>query len=209
MKDNQRITKYVVDFNRYAAQVGWGDSALRHRFYNGLPTRLKDEVSKAGKPKTLSELRRLAQMIDHRYWERDTEIKRENARKAPRTSNNPSSSTSNQQPSSNKGNNNNNNNCNNPASTSTNKFPPRNNNSLTSADKSKQPTSDLSSKLGKDGKLTTAERARRFANNLCLCCGGTGHSVKCPKSSSSSAKAKARAAKTSDSKPDAASDSKK
>jgi hypothetical protein len=28
MKDNQRITKYVVDFNRYAAQVGWGDSAL-------------------------------------------------------------------------------------------------------------------------------------------------------------------------------------
>jgi hypothetical protein len=61
----------------------------------------------------------------------------------------------------------------------------------------------LGDKLGKDGKLTAAERARRFANNLCLFCGGMGHTAReCPKSSSSAAKAKGRAAKVKSDKPD-------
>ena len=46
-------------------------------------------------------------------------------------------------------------------------------------------------------KLTQAEHTRRFNNNLCLFCGGVGHTAKeCPKSSSSATKAKARAAQT-------------
>ena len=57
-------------------------------------------------------------------------------------------------------------------------------------------TSDLNDKVGKDGKLTVAEPACCFANNLCLFCGGVGHTVKeCPRTSSSAAKAKGRAAK--------------
>ena len=53
----------------------------------------------------------------------------------------------------------------------------------------------LADKLGKDGKLTQQERQRRFNNNLCMFCGGVGHTAKdCPKSSSSASKAKARAA---------------
>ncbi|KIM68553.1 hypothetical protein SCLCIDRAFT_20456 [Scleroderma citrinum Foug A] len=53
---------------------------------------------------------------------------------------------------------------------------------------------DLIDKLGKDGKLTAAERKRRLDNNLCMFCGGTGHFTdKCPKKSS---KAKAHAAAT-------------
>ena len=201
MRDNQRITRYIVDFNRYAAQIGWGNSALRHRFYSGLPARLKDEVSKAGKPKTLSELRSLAQMLDHRYWERDAEIKRENARKTRITNTPSSATTSNQTPSPNS-----NRSSNTRTTASTNKT----GNTSTSADKPKQPAPDLASKLGKDGKLTTVERTRRLANNLCLFCGSTGHSVKdCTKATSSSAKAKARAAKVADSKTDTSSDSKK
>ena len=39
MKDNQWMVKYLVDFNRLAAQVTWGDSALRHQLYKGLPNR--------------------------------------------------------------------------------------------------------------------------------------------------------------------------
>ncbi|RDX50749.1 hypothetical protein OH76DRAFT_1348391, partial [Lentinus brumalis] len=36
-------------------------------------------------------------------------------------------------------------------------------------------------KLGKDGKLTPEERQRRFAANLCLFCGGPGHTADvCP-----------------------------
>ena len=61
MKDGQRITKYVVEFNRIATQVwGYGEGALRHHFYNGLPDRIKDEVSCVGKPPTLSKLHSLA-----------------------------------------------------------------------------------------------------------------------------------------------------
>ena len=55
---------------------------------------------------------------------------------------------------------------------------------------------DLGDKLGKDGKLTAAEQSCRFTNNLCLFCGGVGHTAKeCPKSSSSATKAKGHAAK--------------
>ena len=53
---------------------------------------------------------------------------------------------------------------------------------------------DLNDKLGKDGKLTAAERKHRLNNNLCMFCRGTGHFAdKCPKKIS---KAKARAAAT-------------
>ena len=38
MKDTHRVNRYVVDFNRIASQVqGYGDGALRHHFYSGLP----------------------------------------------------------------------------------------------------------------------------------------------------------------------------
>jgi hypothetical protein len=57
MKDGQRITKYVMEFNRIASQIqGYGEGALRHHFYNGLPDRIKDEIFRVGKPSTLSDL---------------------------------------------------------------------------------------------------------------------------------------------------------
>ena len=36
MKDTQKIMDYIVQFNSLTALVDWGDSALHHRFYNGL-----------------------------------------------------------------------------------------------------------------------------------------------------------------------------
>src|ERR1700720_1412808 len=69
---------------------------------------------------------------------------------------------------------------------------------------------DLSDKLGKYGKLTQAKHTRRFNNNLCLFCGGVGHSAKeCPKSFSSATKAKARAAQTKSDSAPVAEDTKK
>jgi hypothetical protein len=35
------------------------------------PARIKDEVSRVGKPNTLPDLRTLALSIDNRYWERE------------------------------------------------------------------------------------------------------------------------------------------
>ena len=54
----------------------------------------------------------------------------------------------------------------------------------------KKPNPDLSSKYGKDGKLTQAERQHCFEQNLCLFCSKTGHITKeCSKATSSAAKA--------------------
>jgi len=198
MKPTQRIAKYLVEFNRLATITGWDNRALRHQFYRGLPSRIKDEVSRVGKPITLPALRALAQSIDGRYWEREEETRRERSshpseKKADKPQSQPSSS--------NQGNQNKN---------QKKPFVPRESGS--SSQNSEKKKSDLDDKIGKDGKLTPAERARRFAHNLCLFCGGVGHSAKeCPKSSSSASKAKGRAAKGKSDKPETppAEDSKK
>jgi len=77
MKDSYRVMRYIVDFNRLALQVqDYGDGALRHLFYSGLPDRLKDEIARVGKPLTLKGLRALCQEINARYWECKDEISR-------------------------------------------------------------------------------------------------------------------------------------
>src|ERR1700720_3482407 len=55
-----------------------------------------------------------------------------------------------------------------------------------------------------------AKHTRRFNNNLCLFCGGVGHTAKeCPKSSSSVMKAKARTVQTKSDSTPVAEDTKK
>ena len=56
-------------------------------------------------------------------------------------------------------------------------------------------TPNLEGKLGKDGKLTPKERKRRLDNNLCLFCGGAGHTARdCTKTGSSASRVKGHAA---------------
>ena len=69
MHDNQRIMKYLVDFNSLATRVQWGDTTLRQQMYCGLPPCIKDEITHISKPDTLHELRSLAQSINSQYWE--------------------------------------------------------------------------------------------------------------------------------------------
>ena len=132
----------------------------------------------------------MAQSIDGRYWEREEETWREgntqpSEKKPDKSSNQQSSSNNSKKDSKNNAKKN------------------QSSNQGGSSSNSEKKNPDLSNKLGKDGKLTQAERTRRFNNNLCLFCGGMGHTAKeCPKSSSSVTKAKARAAQTkSDSAP--------
>src|SRR6202021_3916032 len=84
--------------------------------------------------------------------------------------------------------NNNNNNSNN-NNKNKNKKPNSSNNGSASQNPEWKKT-DLGEKLGQDGKLTPAERSCRFANNLCLFCGGVGHTAK---DCSKAAEAKGRA----------------
>src|SRR6202030_3062690 len=183
MKSSQRIATYIVEFNRLATIMGWDGHALRHQFYRGLPSCIKDELAGIGKPTTLRTLKALAQSIDGRYWEREEETQKEcgkqpSDRKNDKLQNQASSSS----------NNNNNNNSNN--NKNKNKKPNSSNNGLASHNPERKKT-DLGEKLGQDGKLTLAERSRQFANNLCLFCGGVGHTAK---DCSKAAKAKGRAA---------------
>ena len=183
MRDNQKITTYIVEFNSLSVLLEWGDAALRHRFYDGLPARLKDDVSRDGKPPTLQGMRLKAQQCDARYWERRAEVTRKTSSgNIPRPhfeTRHPSSSSSShthaqqvkkpmfkkpgdykpshqpsyqhQAP---------------PAYRPSPRGPPAS---------SSKPKEDLSTKLGKDGKLTFAEKQRRRDNNLCLWCGKPGH----------------------------------
>ena len=204
MKDTQHIVKYIVEFYRLTAEIHWDDKALCRRFYKNLPARLKNEISRLGKPRTLRGMRDLAQQIDHRHWEREEEIRHETPQRKP-----PPTHSDNR----NNGNNHNGNSTNN--SGKKNKppksFPSHNQSSSTSNPNSNNRNSGFNknnnsgstpqtltpeyvNKLGKDGKLTPEERERRKANNLCLFCGQSGHLVNsCPKSSSNASKTKARA----------------
>jgi hypothetical protein len=173
MKDGQHINKYVMEFNRIASQVqGYGEGALRHHFYNSLPNRIKDEISRIGKPPTLAELRQLVQAIDARYWERKSKV---SCQTKPST--NPSSSSKTH--------------SNKPAHNST-LYSGGSKDSKESKGKASTstPKPDLTSKLGKDNKLTTAECKHHFDNKLCMFCGLAGHMAKdCQKSTSHSSKA--------------------
>src|ERR1700720_2119737 len=150
-----------------------------------------------GKPDTLSQLRLMAQSIDGRYWEREEETQRErnsqpSEKKPDKLLNQQSSSNNSQKNSKNNAKKN------------------QSSNQGGSSSNSEKKNPDLSDKLGKDGKLTQAECTRRFNNNLCLFCGGVGHSAKeCPKSSSSATKAKAHAAQTKSDSAPVAKDTKK
>ena len=188
MKDGHRITWYIMDFNWLASQVrGYGDGALWHYFYTGLPDRIKDELSRIGKPWTLDGLHTLSQEIDARHWERKDELARSSK----------SQSTSSPKPSNSGGNSSKSSNTTSSASTS-------GSSKLANKPVSGSTWPDLTAKLGKDGKLTTNERKQRLNNNLCMFCGGTGHFAnKCHKKVKQ-AKARAAAAATSR-KPDSTS----
>src|SRR6202040_1632484 len=142
-------------------------------------------------------LRLMAQSIDGRYWEQEEETRRE--RNSQPSEKKPDKS-SNQQSSSN----------NSKKDSKNNSKKNQSSNQGGSSSNSEKKNPDLSDKLGKDGKLTQAERTRRFNNNLCLFCGGMRHTAKeCPKSSSSATKAKARAVQTKSDSAPVAEDTKK
>lgn len=181
MRENQPIAHYMVEFNSLATQIEWGNNALRHQFYTGLPNRIQDRISEVGKPAGLREMKELAQTIDARYWERQEE----KSRKAPRHFTNSDSRNSSA------------------SKESSSSAPQRASNikpnagKMNSSGRTSGPSGgkpDLSDKLTKDGRLTPEERQRRRDHNLCMFCGLGGHiAADCRKAAS----AKGRAAATS------------
>lgn len=194
MKDNQRMTDYLVQFNHLASTMDSTESTKCMLFYHGLPARLKDEFSHGDEPPTtILELQRRAQRMDARYWDRRTEASKESK---PEGSGKSKDKNANNSDSNNNGNNNN---------SGKKKKKDKKNSSSNNATSSTSGTSakakeDLTGKLGTDGKLTAAEKQRRRDKNLCLWCGEAGHMAdKCPLNT----KPKARAAKADSATPTA------
>ena len=174
MKPGDRISTYNVDFMHYVSQLGWGNSILCHRYYQGLPNRIQDPIStwEQGKPTLFQDMYALAMTIDHRYWERDHE--RHHARQAEKealkshswkqgkasTSSSVTASQSKANPSS--------------AASSAKNLPFKSSPSPVPKKQSNTPSVDLSSKLASNGKLTSK---KRLENNLCLYYGAGDHKL--------------------------------
>jgi hypothetical protein len=158
MKTNERIAKYMVRFNRLASQLTWGDSALRHQFYRGLPDRIKDEMAKVDYENTLMGVRNSAQKIDQRYWTRELEKRRDS--EAEHSKPNTKSKARSMEPRT-------------TPSSSTSK--PKSSLYQTSDDSSSKPKPAYANKLGSDGKITQTEKDRRRKEGLCMYCGRKGH----------------------------------
>ena len=204
MKDHHHITKYIVDFNKLASRTDWNEPALRDRFFRGLPTRIRTELLRGGKPKTLVRMRLKAQQVDQAYWMTKDEVK--DSRTMPDSDNdsddnseqsNSSSREHSRTPENSGPHSRPNSGC--PRSTSElqielQKTPENSgpnsglnssshlnssdNSSSSSESHSSSENLDISDMLDEDGKLKADERKRRLEKDLCLYCGTGGHSAK-------------------------------
>jgi Retrotransposon gag protein len=189
MKEHHKAARYFIEFARASTRTQWNDAALRHFAYRGLAKRIKDDLLHFPRYKSLAELRNFALEIDSRYWER----KEYDSISTPsKTSHNTNANRSSPQTFLNQ--------QSNQGSSKKNRGKNSSSKSSNSASTSQEKTPDISSKLGKDGKLLPEERQRRIDQGLCLLCGTKGHLVKeCPKSTTSSKPAtslKARSTKS-------------
>ena len=134
---------------------------------------IKDNMVHHNKLTTLTNLRKFVQAINSCYWECKTKKSQEAATSGSSGSKNNNKSLDNSKSDKGKG---------------SLQSKQKNSNQSSGSSQSKGSSSalkksnpDLSSKLGKDGKLTQQERQRHLNKNLCLFCGATGHMAKdCP-----------------------------
>ena len=145
MNHTDTILAYTTEFRTIASFINWNDDTLRHRYYIGLPNRLKDEVARQGyKTGTLNQVIKCATTADSRYHARAAEKSTQ-----PTTRPTQSSSTSYYKSST--------------ASSNT---------TTTTTATDTRPNAHL---LDSSGKLKAEEKQRRKAEGLCLYCGAKDH----------------------------------
>ena len=149
LRQTGSASSYYTIFNNLATLLNWGDAALRSQFYEGLKSRVKDQLANVDKPDTLESMKNLAIRIDNRLFERDQERKYESTPAARYTTPFAPRPTI-------------------PPPVSTGPIPMD-----IDAVNARNPGSTQSPR----GPISIAERQRRRNNNLCLYCGNPGHSL--------------------------------
>ena len=167
MKETDHFNRHLTTFENLASQTSWNEEALRARLYWSLSRRLREDLGLCDPATigTLSTLKTRVLQIDHRYWERQEEIRRDKGRQGHSDGSGGSKKPPRSPPSSSR--------------------PPKNQNKPTPTTQSftPHPNTDAS------GWITAEERKRRMDNKLCLYCGKEGHGVKnCPVSDAKSKK---------------------
>src|SRR6266850_735653 len=188
MKENHHINRYIIDFTKYASHLAWNEPALWDWFYRGMPLRLRTELLRGGKPTTLSAMQAKAQECDQAYWAAKDETNKD-SKPTPKGKDKPTNTTSALSSSSTSCHHNSDSSCcsngpshsssntNAASSSSSSSSCPNNNNYNNSKPSNQSRPSNLSNKLGRDGKLTSEEHERRMKQNLCLYCGVSGHTA--------------------------------
>ena len=76
MRNNQKFTDFLVEFNSVAVQVKWNTDAIRYQLRTALPARIKEVLALVEEPRDLDAFKATVQSIDRRYWERQSESRR-------------------------------------------------------------------------------------------------------------------------------------
>ena len=209
MKSGDRITTYIIEFDFLSVLTRWSDNALRYQFYEGLPRRIKDDMVHHNYANTLDGVKLVARIIDGRYWKREAEKLRERERDKPSGSgggNATGGQSGNPKPSNrNSGKGSKSSNAPAPSSTAATAGNSGNNAGRSgNQGKGKAKSSDATpaarayaDKLDASGKIKQDERERRRKNNLCMYCGGKGHTADNCNKRPGQASAKAAQASTS------------
>ena len=73
LRQNGSVSHYSSQFQQLKSRITWNDSALASQFYSGLKEEVKDELSRVGKPTSLSAMIVRSPEIDGRFYERRLE----------------------------------------------------------------------------------------------------------------------------------------
>jgi hypothetical protein len=175
MKEEGRVSEYLVRFNSHAVYTGWNDAALANHFYRGLPRRIRERFMYTHRPQTLVAMRAQALDFDQMYWEYQEELgnkpkpdaqnEQGKGKKGKDKADNSSSQQNQAQ-----------------ATDKAGKQQSSGNKSAQTQKSGQKGSAATSDQAGPRAPLTQQQKDERRAKGLCLYCGGEGHSVaNCPK----------------------------
>lgn len=75
VRQKTSVSLYATEFQQIASHLDWNEPALVFQFYKGLKESVKDEVSRLGRPNTLTEIIETSVRLDNRLYERNLERK--------------------------------------------------------------------------------------------------------------------------------------